>query len=175
MNILTEIHRSPGVNTKGKTAYRTAVKGVILRGRTLLMVYSAKMDEYDFPGGGLHEGETHAEGLHREIREECGMLLASMGPEMGTVIEYDVPVEPDYDVFKMSSHYYHCEVQDGLIPQKLEEYEQELGLTPVWVDIDQAIQCNQTLIQSGNAPKWLRKETFVLEYIRQTLLAAPDA
>jgi 8-oxo-dGTP diphosphatase len=175
MNILTEIHRSPGVNLTGKTVYRTAVKGVILRGRTLLMAYSSKMDEYDFPGGGLHEGETHAEGLHREIQEECGMLLASMGPEMGAVIEYDFPMEPGYDVFKMTSHYYHCEVRDGFVPQKLEDYERELGLTPVWVDVERAIHCNKTLLQSGNAPKWLKKEIFVLEYIQQTLLAAPDA
>jgi 8-oxo-dGTP diphosphatase len=175
MNILAEIHRSPGVNVDGKTVYRTAVKGVILRGRTLLMVYSPKMAEYDFPGGGLHEGETHAEGLYREIQEECGMLLAYMGTEMGTVIEYDFPMEPSYDVFKMTSHYYHCEVQDVSVPQKLEDYEQALGLTPVWVDIGQAIECNKTLLQSGNAPKWLKKETFVLEYIQQTLLTAPDA
>jgi 8-oxo-dGTP pyrophosphatase MutT (NUDIX family) len=174
MNILTEIHRSLGVNVKGKTVHRTAVKGVILRGRTLLMVYSSKMDEYDFPGGGLHEGETHAEGLYREIREECGMLLASMAAEMGAVIEYDFPMEPGYDVFKMTSHYYQCEVQDGLVPQKLEHYEQELGLTPVWVDIDHAIQCNKTLLKSGNAPKWLKKEIFVLEYIKQHLLLTLD-
>ena len=175
MNILTEIQRSPGVNLNGKTVYRTAVKGVILRGRILLMVYSPKMDEYDFPGGGLQGGETHIEGLHREIQEECGMLVASMGPEMGTVIEYDFPMESGYDVFKMTSHYYHCEVQDGFVPQKLEDYEQELGLIPVWVDIDQAIQCNKALLRSGKAPKWLKKEIFVLEYIQQTLLAAPDA
>jgi 8-oxo-dGTP pyrophosphatase MutT (NUDIX family) len=174
MKILTEIHRSPGVNITGKTVFRTAVKGVILRGRTLLMVYSSKMAEYDFPGGGLHEGETHAEGLYREIQEECGMLLAYLGPEMGAVIEYDFPMEPGYDIFKMTSHYNYCEVQDGFVPQKLEDYEQELGLIPVWVDVDHALQCNKILLQSGNAPKWLKKETFVLEYIRQTLLAAPD-
>jgi hypothetical protein len=45
-----------------------------------------------------------------------------------------------------------------------------MGLTPVWVDIDQAIQSNKTLLQSGNAPKWLKKETFVLDYIQRNLL-----
>jgi 8-oxo-dGTP pyrophosphatase MutT (NUDIX family) len=173
MKILAEIHRSSGVHLTGKTVYRTAVKGVILRGRTLLMVYSPKMEEYDFPGGGLHEGETHAEGLYREIQEECGMLLASMGAEMGAVIEYDFPMEPGYDVFKMTSHYYYCEVQEGFVPQKLEDYERELGLIPIWVDVDRAIQSNNILLHSGNAPKWLKKETFILEYIRQTLLAEP--
>jgi 8-oxo-dGTP pyrophosphatase MutT (NUDIX family) len=174
MNILTELHRSPGINVNGITVHRTAVKGVILRGKTLLMVYSPKNGEYDFPGGGLHEGETHAQGLYREIQEECGMLVAYMGPEMGTVVEYDTPIEPGYDVFKMTSHYYHCEVGNELVPQKLEGYEQDLGFMPVWVPVDQAIQGNKRILRSGDAPKWLKKETFVLEYIQQTLLGAPD-
>ncbi|HEX5943106.1 MAG TPA: NUDIX domain-containing protein [Anaerolineales bacterium] len=170
MKILTEIHRSPGVNIQGKTVYRTAVKGVILRGRTLLMVYSSKVDDYDFPGGGLHEGETHSQGLYREILEGCGMSVAYVGPEVGVVVEYDVPIEPGYDVFKMTSHYYQCEVQDGLVQQKLEDYEQELGFTPVWVDLDHALQRNRTVLHSDNAPKWLKKEVFVLEYIRRSIL-----
>ena len=174
MNILTEIHRSPGVNLKGRTVYRTAVKGIILRGRTLLMVHSPKIGDYDFPGGGLQAGETHAQGLYREILEECGMSVAQMGSEIGVVIEYDVPMEPDYDAFKMTSHYYHCEVQDGFGPQKLEQYEQELGFTPVWIDIEHAIQQNNVFLQTDNAPKWLKKETFVLNYIRHNLLLTPE-
>jgi 8-oxo-dGTP pyrophosphatase MutT (NUDIX family) len=172
MNILTEIHRSPGVNIQGKTVYRTAVKGVILRGGTLLLNHSSNIGHYDFPGGGLHSGETHAQGLYREILEECGMSVAHMGPEIGVVIEYDVPIEPDYDVFKMTSHYYHCEVQEVIVPQKLEDYEQEFGLTPVWIDIEHAIQVNKSFLQAGTAPKWLKKETFILEYIQQNLLTS---
>ena len=174
MNILTEIYRNPGVNISGSTLYRTAVKGVILRGRTLLMVHSPKVGNYDFPGGGLHPGETPARGLCREILEECGMSVAHIGPEIGVVIEYDFPMETDYDVFKMTSHYYHCEVQDGLVPQKLDEYEQELGFTPVWIDIDHAIQRNTTFLHADNAPKWLKKETFVLQYILHNILLTPE-
>ncbi len=172
MNILTEIYRSPGVNINGRTVYRTAVKGVVLRGRNLLLVYSSKVGDYDFPGGGLQEGETHAEGLDREIREECGMLVAHIGSEIGAVIEYDTPIEPDYDVFKMISHYYYCDVQEEPMPQKLEDYEQELGCTPVWVDIDHALQVNESFLQSDREPKWLKKNIFVLEYIKQNLLSS---
>jgi 8-oxo-dGTP pyrophosphatase MutT (NUDIX family) len=171
MNILAEIHRSPGVNLNGRMVYRTAVKGVVLRGRTLLMVNSTKVGDYDFPGGGLHEGETHADGLRREILEECGMTVAHIGSEIGIVIEHDFPIEPGYDVFKMTSHYYHCDVRDGFVPQKLEDYEQELGCTPVWVDIDRAIQVNKSFLQSDKAPKWLKKNVFVLEYVKQNILS----
>ncbi len=172
MKILAEIHRSRDVNINGRTVYRTAVKGVVLRGRNLLLVYSSKVGDYDFPGGGLQEGETHAEGLSREIREECGMLVAHIGSEIGAVIEYDIPIEPDYDVFKMTSHYYSCDVQEQSMPQKLEDYEQELGCTPVWVDIDHALQVNESFLQSDREPKWLKKNIFVLEYIRQNLLSS---
>ena len=174
MNILTEIYRNPGVNIKGRTLYRTAVKGVILRGRTLLMVHSPKVGNYDFPGGGLHPGEAPAQGLCREILEECGMSVANIGSEIGVVIEYDFPIETDYDVFKMTSHYYHCEVQDGFVPQKLEDYEQELGFTPVWVDVDHALQRNRAALQSDNPPKWLKKDVFVLEYIQRNILLIPN-
>ena len=174
MNILTEIYRNPGVNIKGRTLYRTAVKGVILRGRMLLMVHSPKVGNYDFPGGGLHLGETSAQGLCREILEECGMSIANIGSEIGVVIEYDLPIETDYDVFKMTSHYYQCEVQNGLVPQKLDAYEQELGFTPVWVDVDHALQRNRSALQSDDPPKWLKKDVFVLEYIRRNILLIPE-
>lgn len=148
------------------------MKGVILRGNKLLLNHSSNIGHYDFPGGGLHQGETHIQGLYREILEECGMSVAHMGPEIGAVIEYDFPLESDYEVFKMTSHYYHCEVQEEVVPQKLEDYEQEFGLTPVWIDVEHAIQANKRFLQAGTAPKWLKKETFVLEYIQQNLLTS---
>lgn len=172
MNILAEIHRSPGVNIQGKTVYRTAVKGVILRGSTLLLNHSSNVGHYDFPGGGLHPGETHMQGLYREILEECGMSVSRMGTEIGAVIEYDFPMEPEYEVFKMTSYYYHCEVHEEVVPQKLEDYEESFGLMPAWVDIEHAIRVNKGFIQAGTAPKWLKKETFVLEYIQQNLLTS---
>ena len=171
MNILTEIHRSPGVNIEGRTIYRTAVRGVILRGKDILMIYSSKAGDYKFPGGGVKRGETHAQALCREIEEECGMSLARMGSEIGVVIEYNVPTERDYDAFKMTSYYYHCEVRGDLGVQKLDDYEQKLGFKPVWVDIDHAIQTNKALLYSGKFPEWLKREIFVLEYIKQNVLS----
>src|SRR3990172_7272155 len=118
MNILTEIHRSAGINIKGKTLHRTAVRGVIMRGRDLLMIYSSNVGDYKFPGGGVTDDETHAQALSREIQEECGTSHAHIGLEIGAVIEYDFAVESEFDTFKMTSHYYQCEVQDGFGIQK---------------------------------------------------------
>lgn len=171
MNILTEIHRSHGVPTQGRTVHRTAVRGVILRGRNLLMIYSSKVGDYKFPGGGVDKAESHTQALRREIQEECGTTVAHIGSEIGAVIEYDIPVEKEFDIFKMTSHYYECDVQDGFGTQQLDEYEQDLGFKPVWIDIDDAIQQNKALLESENMPDWLKREIFVLEYIQQKILS----
>lgn len=174
VNILTEIHRRPGININGKTIYRTAVRGVITRGRNLLMIYSSNVGDYKFPGGGLSEGETHAQALRREVQEECGTSVAHIGCEIGAVIEYNIAMESDYDVFKMTSYYYQCDVENGFGAQKLDDYEQDLGFKPVWIDIDQAIRLNKPLLDIDRVPEWLKREIFVLEYIQHNLLKASD-
>jgi 8-oxo-dGTP diphosphatase len=166
VNILAEIHRRPGVNIQGKTIYRTAVRAVIQRGRDLLMVYSANVGDYKFPGGGVDSGELHEQALARELREECGASLLNVDGEVGAVIEYNIAEEKDFDVFKMTSHYYFCQAGDGFGAQKLDEYERNLGFKPVWVNIEEAISTNKSLLNSDKIPEWLKREIFVLEYIR---------
>jgi 8-oxo-dGTP diphosphatase len=165
MRILTEIHRSEGINIAGKTIYRSAVRGVILRGSDLLMVYSSNVGDYKFPGGGADEGESHQQTLARELLEECGATLLSIDSALGAVIEYDFAEEKDYDVFTMTSHYYFCQIGDGFGQQKLDGYEKELGFMPVWIDIEKAIATNRSLLDLEKTPEWLRREIFVLEHI----------
>jgi 8-oxo-dGTP pyrophosphatase MutT (NUDIX family) len=169
MNILTEIHCRAGINLQGRTLHRTAVRGVILHGRTLLLIHSSAGD-YKFPGGGVGEGETHAQALCREVQEECGVSVVKIGSAIGTVIEYNIPLEKDYDAFKMTSHYYRCDVGGSFGAQTLDDYERELGFQPVWIDIDSAIQLNKELLDPNHAVRWLDREIFVLEYIRHSLL-----
>jgi 8-oxo-dGTP pyrophosphatase MutT (NUDIX family) len=174
MNLLTEIHRSPGINTTGRTIHRTAVRAVVRRGRDLLLVHSSNVGDYKFPGGGVMAGENHARALQREVQEECGMSLTHIGQAIGAIIEYDVALEGDYDVFKMTSHYYHCQVGDRSGTQRLDEYEQRLGFQPVWMDIDRGIRLNKALLHLDSPPEWLRREIFILEYIRQNLMSLPS-
>jgi len=167
--LLTTLHRADGVNIHGKTVHRTAVRAVIQRGRDLLMVHSANVGDYKFPGGGVDVDETHAQALRREVREECGAELSQIGEEIGSVVEYDHDTETDCDTFKMTSHYYRCQVADGFGAQKLDGYERDLGFTPVWIDIEDAIRVNKSLLVSENIPDWLRREIFVLEYLQKKL------
>ena len=170
MRILTEIYRSEGINIQGKTIYRNAVRGVILRGRDLLMIHSTTVGDYKFPGGGVDAYESHEQALRREISEECGASLMEFGQRIGSIIEYDYPKESGFDVFKMTSHYYLCQVGDGFGTQKLDGYERDLGFTPTWINIDESILANRLLLNSDKTPEWLKREIFVLEYIRQNLL-----
>jgi 8-oxo-dGTP pyrophosphatase MutT (NUDIX family) len=75
MRILAAIHRNEGVDINGRTIHRTAARAIILRGGNLLMIHSSTVGDYKFPGGGVDAGETHAQALRREVREECGMEL----------------------------------------------------------------------------------------------------
>ena len=167
MQTLAEIQRRPGLNLAGRAIHRSAVRAIIQRGSRLLMIHSAKAGDYKFPGGGVNEGESHAAALARELREEAGVSLKEVLGEFGAVIEYDRPVEPDFDLFRMISHYYRCEVQDGFGRQELEGYEAELGFEPVWIPIDAAIAQNRSLLNPAQMPFWLKREIFILETIRR--------
>jgi 8-oxo-dGTP diphosphatase len=172
MKILTEIFRDPGLDLSGKTDHRSAVRAVVFRDRTLLMVYSPVNGDYKFPGGGVGKNEKHRYALKREVQEECGMHLIDILQGIGSVVEYAVPMKSTFSVFKMTSSYYLCEVDSDIFEQNLEPYEQELGFQPVWVDIDMAIQTNKTVLSSKTKrpPQWTAREVFMLEYIKDHFL-----
>ncbi len=169
MNTLTQIHRVEGINIHGRTIYRMAVRAVILRGQNLLMIHSSTVGDYKFPGGGVEAGESHEQALRREVREECGSHLVEFGKHIGSIIEYNHAKESEYAVFKMTSHYYLCQAGDDFGVQKLDEYEKDLGFKPVWINIDNAISENRSLLNSDKSPDWLKREVFMLEYIKNKL------
>lgn len=171
MSILTEIHRAEGINIHGRAIHRTAVRAVILRGRELFMVYSSKVGDYKFPGGGVKRNESHEHALARELLEECGASLLSMDQKLGEIIEYNFPIEKDFDVFKMTSHYYFCRIKDEEFrEQNLEGYEMELGFQPVWVEINTAVECNKSMLNFPDSPDWLKREIFALNYIKTNFI-----
>jgi 8-oxo-dGTP diphosphatase len=169
MEILTEIYRDQGLNLAGRTLERASAKAIIQKGGKLLLIHSLHIGGYKFPGGGVDGDETDEQTLAREIREECGTELLRIDREFGQVVEYKRPFEPEYDVFKMISRYYLCQVEDGLGELRLDDYEQELGYCPQWVNIDIAIQANHRLSTRAGAviPGWIVRESYVLEQVKQ--------
>ena len=65
--------------------------------------------------------------------------------EFGKVIEYDLPIEKQFDLFVMTSYYYICQIESQMGIQHLEKYESEFGFTPEWISIEDALAVNQTL------------------------------
>ena len=172
MELLAEIVRRKGMQTAGLTIFREAVRGIILREAKLLMIHSASNGDYKFPGGGIAENETHQEALAREIREECGAIMTEFGPTFGKVIEYDLPREPGYDVFTMTSYYYLCQVETVFFEQRLDQYEIELGFQPVWIGVEEAIQENRKITGSNSNSKagWIPRESFILDQIQKRIV-----
>ena len=172
MKLLKEIFRKQGINLKGKTIYREAVRGIIIDNEKLLMIYSSKDGDYKFPGGGVEIGETYEETLIREVKEESGATITKILKDFGKVLEYDRPSEKEFEVFKMTSYYYVCRVNTLLGAQSLDKYEQELGFKPIWVDVDDAITNNKSIMNSNQneIPRWTNRETYILELIKEELL-----
>ena len=171
MKLLKEIFHNEEVRVNGRTISREAVRGIIFDDKKLLMVYSEKNGDYKFPGGGIKHGESHEVALKREISEEVGKQVAGKIIPFVKVIEYDLPLEKEYDVFKMVSYYYWCQVKDNVEKQNLDDYEKELGFLPVWIDIDTAIVNNASLLKNlhKGMPRWIKRELQVLEHIRIVL------
>ena len=136
------------------------------------MVYSPIYGDYKFPGGGVEKSENPELALKREVTEECGMNLTYILENIGSIVEYAIPMKTEFDVFKMTSSYYLCEVDSVIETQRLDAYEKDLGFQPVWVDIDKAIQTNKTILQikTKKPPEWTAREVFMLEYIRKDML-----
>jgi len=171
MKLLAEIFRDEGVNKEGKAVTRKAVRGIIVDQQKLLMIFSQKNGDYKFPGGGVNDGESNEMALIREVREESGAEIRKVETGFGKVVEYAIPIEKEFDVFKMTSHYYVCEIEKELGKQQLDQYEEDLGFMPCWVRIDEALETNRALLRENlqNAPRWTRRETFVLEQIKTEL------
>lgn len=167
MHLLATILRHPNIPAQGRTILREAVRGIIMDGQKILMVYSPVNGDYKFPGGGMEPGETHETALLREIREETGTHAEILRP-FGKVLEYDIPAETDFDIFKMTSYYYWCKIGAETSAQSLDTYEADLGFTPVWITLEEAIRQNAIVLQqpTHTQPLWTQRELEVLKQIQ---------
>ena len=120
-----------GKNYQGHAAHtRIACRGVVLREGKLLLSHELKTGWYLIPGGGLEGEETPEACCVRELQEETGYLVR-LQEQFLTLKEY-------YGDWCYISHYFLCQVE-GRSPTALTAQEAERGLTPDWVDFDQAM------------------------------------
>lgn len=153
----------------GTVGKRPSVRGIILKNGKIAMMHSLKFDYYKLPGGGIEEGEALEDTLVREVREESGLVVkAASIQEFGFVRRIEKgKIE---DIFIQDNYYYLCDVEEMVIAQQLEDYEEEEQFTLEWVTPAKAIAVNQNA-NHGEKEKtqtfrgMLERENRVLELI----------
>ncbi|MFA6256868.1 MAG: NUDIX domain-containing protein [Candidatus Paceibacterota bacterium] len=114
---------------------RETARGIIFDdSNNVALLYSIKKDYYTLPGGGIEEGESVIQALHREMIEEIGCKITDI-KEVGSVEEYR-----NNEALHQISHCFIARLAgDKGEPQPTEEEILE-DFNPVWMPIDEAIK-----------------------------------
>ena len=149
--------------------YRKAVRAIIRKQDKILLVHSADVGDYKFPGGGVEKQEDYSQALRREIKEECGLILAAIKEKLIRITEMSQSKVSETTLFKMISEYYVCTVKTEHTIQRLDAYEKELGFMPIWITIEEAIEQNKQMLKSlnNNRPSWLQREIWAMEALNE--------
>ena len=145
---------------------RDSARSIIIKNGKVAMIHSLKYDYYKYPGGGIEQGESAVDALIRETAEEAGLTVV---PD--TIREYGYvhriqksTVEKD-ECFIQDNYYYLCDVEEGVRPQKLDDYESEEHFTLEYVKPETAILSNRTKDHGPKDPVMLEREARVLEML----------
>lgn len=107
---------------------RTACRGIILDGSNLLLSYETVTDQWMLPGGGMEGSESEQACCIREIAEETGMLVE--------VSACRLEIDEYYEEWKWVNRYFIGKAV-GHTAMRLTKSEQEAGMTPRWVPVDE--------------------------------------
>lgn len=110
---------------------RVAARGLVIENGKILLSYEVNTNVYMSPGGGVENGETLEECCIRELQEEAGCRIIPLQ-------HFLIINEYCFDTLYVSN-YFICK-KTGDCDQSLTEIEIEHGITPVWIDIDKAIE-----------------------------------
>ena len=98
----------------------------------LAIVGRAHKELYELPGGGIEEGESHEEGLKRELIEELGWSI-QIESYLGKSIQYTT-LSPHGNYYRLEGHFYTA-AKLAHVGGKIEE--DHIG---VWLSVEDAIQ-----------------------------------
>lgn len=137
----------------GDLAFRPSIYGVAVKDGAVLLVPCK--DGYDFPGGGIHEGEPLLDSLVREVKEESGLEVRP-GKLLHALDDFFIHPRTN-KAFHSILLYYTVEVIGGeLSDAGLTEFEKTLagGRKPEWVEIEKALQ--QKFFNPADSPALIR-------------------
>ena len=147
---------------------RPSARAIIIKDNKIALVYSKKEKYYKFPGGGIHEEEDKKEALIREVREEAGLVvIPETIREYGSVLRRQKSTVEENVIFEQENYYYFCDVQDEVVNQELDAYEDEAEFVLRIVDIDEAIVTNAVYTSEDYFNEiMIKREKRVLEIIK---------
>ncbi len=126
---------------------RDTARAVIFDERdNVALMKSSLYGFYKIPGGGVDEGETVIEALHRECMEEAGVEI-EIWSELGLIKE----VRKMYEKVQ-NSYCYVAHTKGEKKQSQLTKSEQSAGLGVIWVSLDEAIrlvECVESFDQGG--------------------------
>ena len=154
-----------------KLIERHAARGIVVRGETILLLYTERYHDYSLPGGGIDAGEDEVACLIRELEEETGAQGVRNIKAFARYDEYRPWYKPGADIIYMISHCYVCDIDEELGMTALESHEVSNGMTPVWMNIYEAIAHNEAVIANSDKKGLsIERETFLLREIAETLV-----
>ena len=145
---------------------RDSARSIIIRNGMIAMIHSQKYDYYKFPGGGIEPGECAVDALIRETAEEAGLtVIPDSIREYGYVHRIQKSTVEEDEFFIQDNYYYLCDVEEGVRPQKLDDYESDEHFTLEYVTPENAILNNRTKDHGPKDPVMLEREARVLEML----------
>lgn len=136
---------------------RVAVRGIIFLNGKLLLIENA-FGEVKLPGGGMEDGETEADTLIREVREETGytVLAASIKP-FGQIEEKRLSTHEPM-IWHQISRLYFCDVMPQAGACAYSENEQRYAFHRVLYSVDEAIRINRAMLDREGESPWNQRE-----------------
>ncbi len=172
MKVIKEFIHSSLNEIKGREYLREASRGIVLDGSKILLLYTKRYNDYSIPGGGIDIGEDRVEGLLRELKEETGGKNIKVLREIGIMDEYRQSRYEGYDYIKMINYFYLCTMDKKLGKANLEDYEIKNGMEARWIEIDEAINHNLSVLKEKeeNMGISIERETYMLKYIKKNII-----
>ncbi|MCP4323299.1 MAG: NUDIX domain-containing protein [Alteromonadales bacterium] len=156
---------------KGTQFERIATRAIVLKGDKILLLYTKRYDDYTLPGGGVDAGEDLLEGFKRELVEETGATNIRNIKEFGLYEEFRPWYKADFDIMKMQSYCFSCEIDEKLGETNFEDYEIKNGMQVVWLPVAEAIKHNEkTVAESDKKGMSVERELFLLKLIQKELI-----
>ena len=126
---VTILHTKHLKSPESYKTIRETCRGIIVKEGKILLSHEIVDDMWLIPGGGVENGESLEECCKREIAEEMGFIVR---PKRRFAV-----INMYFDESKMINHFFECEIESSC-ERRLLDYEIEIGLTPEWVELDEA-------------------------------------